>query len=436
MGRAMQQGRRGGRGAGGGGRGRGGGKPGGRGGLAAKRGGVQKHHQPRGGPSFPPAHYNVPQFRGPQGYMFEAPGPLIPRPLPRPVPRGFDRDFERGYGRPFEGNLGLMGPRPLMQGRMGAGPALMDRGRMGPRGGLLPHPHHHSFPPHHDPHPHFRPMPMMRPSFPSSHLPLPPPPSGPPPYGAGMFPPRRFGGFGPTPLMPMASGRSPMNQRQKMNLIRRQSGRGGQRPEMRQTRGGKNRPVLVAPRGRAALRGGNKINARAQMLKKSAQYVKKRDEKRKAYREKMLAWRQLLFTHYFFMPKPEKREDDKTKINGQKEDKVSAVTEDSDVKEKEDSEAGTKENEGMEVSTDAEPPAVNGTADAEDAAEKETDAEKEADDDTEDAPSDAELTGNEAAAETDPEETTPVESKEEDSQAAPPTKKQTAKRGRGKRGKN
>lgn len=59
---------------------------------------------------------------------------------------------------------------------------------------------------------------------------------------------------------------------------------------------------------RGATKGSLKETAKAAVraakhgLKKSEAYHKKRDEKRKAYRDKMFVWRKLLYANYFFLP--------------------------------------------------------------------------------------------------------------------------------------
>lgn len=211
-----------------------------------------------------------------------------------------------------------------------------------------------------------------------------PPPDGPPPYGSshpnsGMYPSRQLpGGFGAMPLLPPAArqrsgagkGKNQKGLSKKTALLRQPL---INRPILRAPMGGMPLPMGLMPLppargGRAGKRGGPAMTAlmarsalqaarfgakkggvasKAQALRKSATYMKKRDEKRKAYRDKMMTWRKLLFANYFFIPFEEKKSFRDAKEKEKKGD--TADKEEEEKMEQEDEEKEEKEkNEGEE----------------------------------------------------------------------------------------
>ena len=111
-------------------------------------------------------------------------------------------------------------------------------------------------------------------------------------------------------------------------------------------RGGAAVTALMARSALQAARQGGKrgggAGGKTQILRKSANYMKKRDEKRKAYREKMMAWRKLLYSHFFFIPFEPKKTTEKDKKEGEAE-KEEKEKEAEKEEEKEDATKGGEE---------------------------------------------------------------------------------------------
>ena len=361
-----QRGGRGGGGGGGGGRGRGvrrdgrGGVDKRRGGKAGN-----VHNKNRGGMGGgygQQMRFEPPQLGGPQGFMFDGPTPSSHRMgyggnLGGGFGGGsfgggfggggfggggfggggfggggFDSGVMAGYGAGGSGSFDRdFPPRPLMGGP-DPGWSRMSSNRHFSMGGR-------SFSPYSDQHFGSYPSPSSGPSMLGPYRSLmAAPPEGPPPYGpphpsGGMYSPRQLsGGYPPMGLLPPTAGqrrgkgkqpkgtvkkaallsRQPLMNRPilrapmrgmplPMGLMQPPPLRGGRHAK----RGGPGMPSLMARSALQAARLGAKrggVAAKAQALRKSATYMKKRDEKRKAYRDKMMAWRKLLYANYFFIP--------------------------------------------------------------------------------------------------------------------------------------